>query len=124
MANSVVIDHYEPDAVMRGLLEGDDFHNRVTGACIYTCPRCAHRIRFRWRSFYRADGRSPMPRILRRVLDDLTPDLPADEQSIIDFHCPMCKAPTRIIFSILNYKKIAYHFDIYAVLVGEGKPQK
>ncbi len=124
MSKSVVIDHYEPKAVMRGLLDGDDFSNRVAGTCIYTCPRCAHRIRFRWRSFYRADGRSLMPRHLRRILDDLTPNLPTDEQSIIDFSCPTCEAPTRVIFSILDYNKIAYHFDIYAVLVGEGKPQK
>ena len=46
MAKSVVIDHYEPKAVMRGLLDGDDFSNRVAGTCIYMCPRCAHRIRF------------------------------------------------------------------------------
>lgn len=124
MAKSVVIDHYEPEAVMRGLLDGEGFCNRVAGACIYTCPRCRHRIRFRWRSFYRADGRSPMPRQLRRILDDCTPDLPPDEQSNVDFHCPGCQAPTRIIFSILDHKKIAYHFDIYAVLVGQGKLQK
>ena len=36
MAKSVVIDHYEPKAVMRGLLDGDDFSNRVAGTCIYT----------------------------------------------------------------------------------------
>lgn len=65
-----------------------------------------------------------MPRHLRRILDDFTPDLPTDEQSSVDFHCPTCQAPTRIIFSILDYKKIAYHFDIYAVLVGEGEAQK
>lgn len=124
MAKSVVIDHYEPEAVMRGLLDGEGFRNRVAGACIYTCPRCQHRIRFRWRSFYRADGRSPMPRQLRRILDDFTPDLPTDEQSNVDFHCPTCQAATRIIFSILEHKKIAYRFDIYAVLVGQGKAQK
>ena len=124
MAKSVVIDHYVPKAVMRGLLDGDDFSNRVAGTCIYTCPRCAHRIRFRWRSFYRADGRSLMPRHLRRILEDLTPNLTHDEQSVIDFFCPTCQAPTRVIFSILDHNKIAYHFDIYAVLVGEGKPQK
>lgn len=123
MAKSVVIDHYEPQAVMRGLLDGEGFRNRVAGACIYTCPRCRHRIRFRWRSFYRADGRSSLPRQLRRIFDDFTPDLTSDEQSVVDFHCPTCQAPTRIIFSILDHKKIAYHFDIYAALVGEGKAQ-
>ena len=123
MAKSVVIDHYEPQAVMRGLLDGDGFRNRVAGACVYTCPRCRHRIRFRWRSFFRADGRSPLPRQLRRIFDDFTPDLPTAEQSVVDFYCPSCRAPTRIIFSILDHKKIAYHFDIYAALVGEGKAQ-
>ena len=122
MSRSLVIDHYEPDAVIRGLLDGEDYRNRVAGTSIFTCPRCAHRIRFRWRSFYQADGRSRLRRKLRRIFDDLTPELRAAEQGFIDFHCPTCQAPTRIIFSIHDSGKISLHFDIYAVLVGEGKP--
>lgn len=124
MSKSVAIDHYEPAAVMRGLLDGDDYCNRVAGTSIYTCPRCSRRIRFRWRSFYQADGRSLIRRSLQRIFDDLTPQLPGDEQSFLDFHCPTCQAPTRIIFSIHDYSKIAFHFDIYAVLVGEGNGTK
>lgn len=121
---SLLIDHYDARAVFRGLLDGDGFRNRVAGNCIYRCPRCGHRIRFRWRSFYQADGRSAFRRKLSRVFDDLTPMLEADEQSLIDFHCPTCAAPTRIIFSAHDYSEIAYHFDIYAALVGEGKRAK
>ena len=121
---SASIDHFDARAVIRGLLDGDDYRNRVAGACIYRCPRCAHRVRFRWRSFYQAKGRSVFKRQLRRVFDDLTPSLPADEQGFIDFRCPTCTAPTRIIFGAHDYTKIAYHFDVYAVLVGEGKPAK
>ncbi len=124
MVKNVLIEHYEPESVMRGLLDGDGFRNRVAGACIYTCPRCRRQIRFRWRSFYRADGRSPMPRQLLRILDDCTPDLPIGEQSAVDFFCPTCAAPTRIIYSILDYNKFSYHFDIYAALVGEGNPRQ
>ena len=91
---------------------------------VYRCPRCGHRIRFRWRSFYQANGRSSFKRKLRRVFDDLTPTLEADEQGFIDFVCPTCAAPTRIIYSAHDYTKIAYHFDIYAALVGEGTPPK
>lgn len=121
---SAAIDHFEARAVFRGLLDGDGYRNRVAGSCIYGCPRCGHRIRFRWRSFYRANGRSLFRRQLQRIFDDLTPSLPADEQGFLDFHCPTCAAPTRIIFSAQDYSKIAYHFDIYAALVGEGKPSK
>ena len=124
MSTSSVIDHFEADAVIRGLLDGEDYRNRVAGTCIYACPRCAHRIRFRWRSFYQADGRSLLQRKLRRYFEDLTPQLPDTEQSFIDFHCPTCQAPTRIIFSIQDYSKIAFHFDIYAVLVGAGNLRK
>ena len=91
-------------------------------ACIYCCPRCRHRIRFRWRSFYQADGRSAFKRQLRRFFDDMTPTLSTEEQGILDFYCPTCSAPTRIIYSADDYSKIAYHFDIYAALVGAGKP--
>ena len=121
---SVLIDHYQARAVFRGLLDGDGFRDRVAGSCIYSCPRCGHRIRFRWRSFYQSDGRSPFKRPLRRIFDDRTPKLDTDEQGALDFSCPTCAAPTRIIFSAQEYSKIAYHFDIYAVLVGEGKRAK
>ncbi len=121
---SASIDHFDARAVFRGLLDGDDYRNRVAGTCIYRCPRCAHRVRFRWRSFYQANGRSVFKRQMRRVFDDLTPTLPADEQGFIDFYCPKCTAPTRIVYSAHDYTKIAYHFDIYAALVGEGKPAK
>lgn len=121
MGKSVAIDHYEPAAVMRGLLDGAGFHNRVAGDCIYACPRCAHRIRFRWRSFYQADGRSPLPRQLKRIFDDCTPVLSCAEQSALDFYCPTCQAPTRIIFGIQAKSQAAYHFDIYAALVGAGQ---
>ena len=124
MAQRIAIDHFEPEAVIRGLLDGTDFDNRVTGSCIYTCPRCSHRIRFRWRSFHQADGRSPFKKKVRRCFDDLTPDLPADQQGMLEFLCPTCRAATRIIYSIKDYTKIAFHFDIYAVLVGEGKLPK
>ncbi len=124
MAPSDLIDHFDARAVFRGLLDGEDYRNRVAGSCIYRCPRCAHRIRFRWRSFYHANVRSPFPRRLRLIFDDLTPDLPADDQGCIDFHCPKCKAATRIVYSAHDYTKIAYHFDIYAALVGAGKTGK
>ena len=115
------IDHYEASAVFFGLLDGEDYRNRVGGSCIYRCPRCSHGIRFRWRSFYQADGRSAFQRKLRRVFDDMTPTLSTEEQGMLDFYCPTCSAPTRIIFSAKDYSKIAYHFDIYAALVGSGK---
>lgn len=115
------IDHYEASAVFFGLLDGEDYRNRVGGSCIYRCPRCSHGIRFRWRSFYQADGRSAFQRKLRRVFDDMTPTLSTEEQGMLDFYCPTCSAPTRIIFSAEDYSKIAYHFDIYAALVGSGK---
>ncbi len=120
---SLLIDHFPAEAVFRGLRAGEDYRNRIAGSCVYACPRCGHRIRFRWRSFYQADGRSGFKRALRRVFDEMTPTLSTAEQGAIDFFCPTCQAPTRIIFSAVAYSKIAYHFEIYAVLVGEGTPK-
>jgi hypothetical protein len=121
---SARIDHYEAHSVFQGLLDGAEYRNRVAGACVYRCPRCNHRIRFRWRSFYQADGRSAFKPKLRRCFDDMTPALTADEQGFFDFYCPTCAAPTRIIFSADDYRKLAYHFDIYAALVGIGSRAK
>ena len=115
------IARYQPHALIRGLLHGRDFNNRVGGSCIYRCPHCSHQIRFRWRSFYEADERSFLHRKFRRPFDDLTPARPPSEQGFLDFHCLTCKAPTRIIFSVQDYTQIAFHFDIYDVLVGKGK---
>ena len=117
---NVDIDHYEPRDVIDGLLDGPDFANRVAGSCVYHCPRCRHGIRFRWRSFYQADERSFLRRRFRRQFDDMTPAGPSAEQGFLDFHCPTCAAPTRIIFSIQDYTQIGFHFDIYAALVGQG----
>ncbi len=124
MMLSAQIEHYEARSVFQGLLDGEDYRNRVAGTCIYCCPRCNHRIRFRWRSFYQADSRSAFKRKLQRFFDDMTPVLASEEQGFLDFYCPSCAAPTRIIFSAHDYSKIAYHFDIYAALVGAGKPPK
>ncbi len=114
-----VIQQYAPSAVFLGLQDGASYRNRLVGSCVYACPRCRHQIRFRWRSFYNADGRSAFGRKLRRVFEEMTPALAA-ELGFIDFFCPTCAAPTRIIFSAQNYSKITYHFDMYAALVGEG----
>lgn len=115
------IEHFDAAAVFRGLLDGDDFGNRVAGSCIYGCPRCAHRIRFRWRSFFQAKNSPSFRRRMRRAFDDLTPKLEAGEPGLVDFFCPGCRAPTRIVFRASPANNDSYHFDIYAALVGEGK---
>ncbi len=117
------IDHFDARSVFRGLLDGEDFRNRVAGSCVYGCPRCEHRIRFRWRSFYHAEGSPSFPWRMRRAFDDLTPSLDADEQGMVDFFCPGCRAPTRIVYSACATSISSYHFDVYAALVGEGKPR-
>ncbi len=114
-----VIEHFGARSVFRGLLQSAEYSNRVGGSCLYGCPRCGHRIRFRWRSFYHATGNSPFKRRLQRVFDDLTPNLEASD--CIDFHCPSCRAPTRIIYSASDSQAPTCHFDIYAALVGGGK---
>ena len=117
-----VIEYFEARSVFRGLLRGADFDNRVGGSCIYGCPRCGHRIRFRWRSFYHASGGSPFKRSLQRVLDDMTPKL--DAGNCLDFACPTCQAATRIVYCATDSSGSACHFDLVAALVGEGKARR
>ncbi len=115
----MAIQKYAPDYVIQGLLDGEDFNNRVAGSCIYQCPHCGHRLRFKWRNFYKADERSFIKRGIRSAFDALTPDNSYDVQGFLDFHCPTCNTPTRIIFSIEDYTQLAFHFEIKSVLIGE-----
>ncbi len=116
-----VIEQFEARSVFRGLLQGAGYANRVGGSCIYACPRCGHRIRFRWRSFYQAAGSSPFQRKLRRIFADLTPKQAAC--NCLDFFCPTCQAATRIVYNVADGSGATCHFDLYAALVGAGKAQ-
>ncbi|MCY4145968.1 MAG: hypothetical protein OXE95_09025 [Chloroflexi bacterium] len=116
------IEHFEARSVFRGLLQGADFANRVGGSCIYSCPRCGHRIRFRWRSFYQAAGSSPFKRSIQQTLDDMTPRLGA--RHCLDFLCPNCQATTRIVYSVTESSGSTCQFDLYAALVGAGKARR
>jgi hypothetical protein len=115
----VDITHFDPDHVIQGLLDSDEYTNRVAGSCIYCCPHCNHRIRFKWRNFQKSDARSFLKQAVLPYFDSFTPDNPYEEQGFLDFHCPTCNAPTRIIFSINDYTLLAFHFEIDLVLVGE-----
>ena len=113
------IEQFDPDDVIQGLLDGDDYRNRVAGSCIYCCPRCGHKIRFKWNNFYKADKRSFLRRTARQHFDEHLPFTPSAERGFLDFHCPTCNAPARIIFAAHDYTLLAFHFDIESVLVGE-----
>lgn len=113
------IELYDPDSVIQGLLDGEDFTNRVASSCVYRCPHCWHRIRFKWRNFYKADERSFLRGDVRKQFDAHTPITPSAELGFLDFHCPSCKAPVRIIFTANDYTMLAFHFEIEHVLVGE-----
>jgi len=119
----VEIAQFDPDRVIQGLLNSEDYTNRVAGSCIYSCPHCGHRIRFKWHNFRKSDERSFLKRDLRPLFDALTPKNPYEKQGFLDFHCPTCKTPTRIIFSINDYTLLAFHFEIDLVLVGERESQ-
>lgn len=116
------IELFDPDTVIHGLLDGEDYFNRVAGSCIYRCPRCGHGVRFKWHHFYKADQRSFLRRDVRQQFDEYRPMVPSAEKGFLDFHCPTCKAPARIIFTAHDYRLRAFHFDIETVLVGEREP--
>ncbi len=118
------IRHYDPDTVIQGLLDSEDYNNRVAGSCIYHCPHCGRGIRFRWKNFYKADARSFLKSAIRQRFDAIKRQATDDDEGFLDFHCLTCHAPTRIIFAIHDYTELAYHFDIRAVYIGERNPQK
>jgi len=115
----VQIKQYAPDAVIQGLLDGEDYTNRVAGNCVYHCPHCGHQIRFRWKHFYKADEQTFLKHEYRSEFNKLTIDHPDEDEGFLDFHCPTCGAPTRLNFAIFDYTEIAYHFDLRSVFVGE-----
>lgn len=113
------IEIFDPDTVIQGLLDGTEYINRVAATCVYRCPHCGHGVRFKWHHFLKADKRSFLRRIVRKAFDDYRPIIPSAERGFLDFHCPSCDAPARIIFLAKDYRLRAFHFDIETVLVGE-----
>lgn len=113
------IEQFTPDILIHGLLSSEDYVHRVAGSCTYQCPHCGHRIRFKWRNFYKADERSFLKKFVRQAFDEHTPIIPSAELGFLDFHCPSCQTPARIIFTADDYTKLAFHFEITKVLVGK-----
>jgi len=118
MARRGKIEVFEASVVFRGLLDGVGFTNRVAHSCLYRCPRCHQRIRFRWHSFYQGEGSAVFERRLRRRFDELTPPPRIATQDSMDFFCPGCRAPTRIVYIARDSGANSTHFELYLVLVG------
>ena len=82
------IEILEPSQVIEGLLDSEDYTHRVGRQFIYSCPRCGHRVRFKWLNLMEADERSFLKPDVRSHFDSLLPDRPLSEQGFLDFYCP------------------------------------
>ena len=109
--------HYAPNEVIEGLITSEDSNTRVAQPCLYTCPNCEMQIRFQWKHFYFASQNSRLNGSHQPLFDQHMP-YGMDSVGFIDFYCPKCQFPTRIVFTIAPFHRSSYHYDIQVVLVG------
>ena len=77
-----------------------EWQNHAIEVGEYTCPHCGHRVRLRTSDFARhefdpsANAREPW----QALFDAVRPDRRDAWESHLDFHCPGCNAPVRLVY--------------------------
>jgi len=66
----------------------------------YSCPRCGCGVEFRTHDFRKHEGAKPsnLDPAWRSRFDVARPVDSSRWESFLDFHCPSCKAPVRVIY--------------------------
>lgn len=92
----------------------------------YCCPRCGWRVEFRARHFREHEGatRSNLDPEWRGQFDAARPFKLSHWESFLDFHCPGCKAPVRVIYEAgQEYAMGAHPWQLLEVLEVAEWPQ-
>lgn len=77
-----------------------EYRDHAVHVGAYCCPRCSFRVEFRTRNFrqHECAKRSNLDPEWHDRFDAARPLELSRWQSFLDFHCPGCKAPVRIVY--------------------------
>ena len=86
----------------------------------FVCSHCGHPLRFKASDFQRHmfRGTSALPPELTNAMDEERPLRGDLSEFAVDFECPGCKRPTRLVIEPWEYAMGGYAFTVHAVVEG------
>ncbi len=100
-----------------------EFSDRETHVGYYVCPHCEAAVRFRTSDFERhfATESSNLPPPSAKAFEEADPGRnPWD--GFLDFECPGCRAPVRLVYRPREFAMGAFAFTVDAVLEAGSWP--
>lgn len=90
----------------------------------YSCPRCGCGVEFRTNDFRKHEGAklSNLDPAWRSRFDVVRPIKASRWESFLDFHCPGCKAPVRVIYEAGQEYAMGSHPCLVEVLEPDEWP--
>jgi len=84
----------------------------------YVCPGCGHRVGVDTSDFLRRfrETSSNLHPDARQAFDAFRPLDEAQWEGCLDFHCPGCDRPARLVFRPTEFAMGAYYFTVVAVV--------
>ena len=93
-------------------------YEREINVGIYTCPHCDGKVRFTTRDFQRhfqSRSSSFMPEDLASF-DQFRPLDKKEGEQFLDFYCPGCRSPVRVIYRSSEFAMGSYYFTVVIVI--------
>jgi hypothetical protein len=106
--------------------EDAEYRDHAVHLGTYCCPRCDSGVEFRTHHFREHEGtkRSNLNAEWRSRFDIARPIEASRWESFVDFHCPGCKAPVRIIYEAgQEYAMGSHPWRLVEVLEAADWPQ-
>ncbi|MBI4375832.1 MAG: hypothetical protein HY549_05210 [Elusimicrobia bacterium] len=88
----------------------------------YTCDACARKVHFTTNDFLKAFGNSKT-RLSTQEHEAACRRRPLRKdkgEAFLDFHCPGCRRPVRLVFEPTEFAMGCYYFTVVALLEGQS----
>ncbi len=105
--------------------EQEEYIEHAVHVGTYTCPWCGQAVQFRTQHFRKHEKRNPsnLRQEWQTVFNAFRPVSPKGWESFLDFHCPQCDAPVRIIYDAGGEWAMGVHSWVVKEIVETNYPQ-